>query len=271
MASPTFLFVYGTLRAPVGGPAADTHYHERIAATIVGRQPAKLHDALLHDFGAYPGVGPGNGVVVGELFEVTADGLAEADVIEGHPQYYERRLERVEVAAGQTVEAWVYWAPSNVLDDALVVSSGDWFERDRDRPLRVPLPLPDDPQLAAALDRFAGEARCWLSSVQADDRPRSVPTAHVVHGNRIYLAVDAGDALRTDLAGNPHVVFATPDPGEAVVIEAWAIEAPEMADAVASAMAAKYGDSQQAGELIVEATPLVVTTITGAEAESWEI
>lgn len=271
MAAPQFLFVYGTLRTPVGGPAADTHYHERISGAILSRRPAQLQGALLYDFGAYPGVGPGTGLVVGELFEVTAAGLAEADVIEGHPQYYERRLQLVGVVDGESTEAWVYWAPENVLDDALVISSGDWFERERDRPLRVPLPMPDDPPLAAVMNRFADERRCWLSSVRPDDRPRAVPTAHVVHGNRIYIAVDDDDSLRTDLARNPHVVLATPEPDHAVIIEAWAIESPEMADAVASAMAAKYGNSALDRPVIVEATPLVVTVASGSEVASWDI
>ena len=106
------LFVYGTLRSPVGGPDSDTHYHDRIAAHIVSAEPATLDGARLFDLGSYPGLGRGVGEVVGELFEVDASVLDITDEIEGHPEFYVRRIETVTPAEGNSRAAWAYWGPT---------------------------------------------------------------------------------------------------------------------------------------------------------------
>lgn len=125
------LFVYGTLRRPAGGPDADTHYHHRIADTIEVAQKATLFGAAIYDFGSYPGVGPAesSASVRGEVFEVTDEGLAIADEIEGHPTFYERREATVVLDNGMGGAAWVYWAPDVLLPKGTIIDSGDWFDR----------------------------------------------------------------------------------------------------------------------------------------------
>ncbi len=125
------LFVYGTLRRPAGGPDADTHYHHRIADTIEVAQKATLFGAAIYDFGSYPGVGPAesSASVRGEVFEVTDEGLAIADEIEGHPTFYERREATVVLDNGMGGAAWVYWAPDVLLPKGEIIDSGDWFDR----------------------------------------------------------------------------------------------------------------------------------------------
>lgn len=125
------LFVYGTLRTPIGGPPGDTHYHHRIADEIISSRLARLAHAALYDFGPYPGIGVAATEVVGEVFEISNDALTAADEIEGHPDFYERRLATVTYDDDTTGEAWVYWAPPGLLQDAALVESGDWFRRDR--------------------------------------------------------------------------------------------------------------------------------------------
>lgn len=130
------LFVYGTLRPPGGGPAGDTHYHHRIADSIVNSSPAVLPGARIYDCGRYPGIGPAvdddDAKVVGDLLEITEDALAVTDGIEGHPHFYVRSIEEVVVGADRH-DAWVYWAPSAVLANAVLIESNDWFARDRRR------------------------------------------------------------------------------------------------------------------------------------------
>jgi|GEM_PF-3218071 len=106
------LFVYGTLRRPADGPDADTHYHHRIADTIDMAEKATLFGAAIYDLGSYPGVGPAesSASVRGEVFELSNEGLAIADEIEGHPTFYERREATIVLDNGMGGSAWVYWA-----------------------------------------------------------------------------------------------------------------------------------------------------------------
>lgn len=127
------LFVYGTLRSPVGGPEDDTRNYLRIERQVLSVQPAMLRNADLLSFIHYPGVWPGSGVVVGELFELTDEGLTICDQIEGHPDWYERRMDSVELADGRRTPAWVYWMPEEMVGSGELIASGDWFDRDRSR------------------------------------------------------------------------------------------------------------------------------------------
>ena len=147
------LFVYGTLRRPVGGPEADTHYHDHLSGLIASATTGSLEGAELHDFGSYPGVLPGEGVVAGEVFEISEETLVVTDQIEGHPNFYTRRIERVCCGAGrEEVDAWVYWAPLELRTAGSRIRSGDWFDRLR----RADFPSIDQ-QLLEDRSRFEGE------------------------------------------------------------------------------------------------------------------
>ena len=124
------LFVYGTLRTPVGGPAADTRNYEFVADHVVSSTLAVLHDAELLSFIHYPGTRRGEGSVIGELLELTDEGLEITDEIESHPDFFERQLASVETNEA-ICEAWVYWAPDQLLEAGQRIASGDWFDRDR--------------------------------------------------------------------------------------------------------------------------------------------
>lgn len=124
------LFVYGTLRSPIGGPAEDTGNYERVAPHVFSSSPARLADFKMLNFIHYPGVRPGVGLVIGEVFEISDEGLEICDEIEAHPSFFERQLVTVDLADGERVEAWVYRAPDDIVD-AGPIPSGDWFDRDR--------------------------------------------------------------------------------------------------------------------------------------------
>ena len=162
------LFVYGTLRSPGTGPAGDTHYHGQIRDGITDARPGWLPKAELVDFGAYPGVGPGSGLVRGEVFTVSDETLAIADKIEGHPDFYERRMETVDLDDGASVEAWVYWAPASLLDDSdnPRIGSGDWFDRPRRSSFPAPLWLPDAPELSRGFERLTEATYSWFTTVR---------------------------------------------------------------------------------------------------------
>ena len=69
------VFVYGTLLKGL------ERSHVLSSSSYLG--PA-LVQAQLFDLGSYPGIGEGNNDVIGELYEVTPETLAELDSIEGY-------------------------------------------------------------------------------------------------------------------------------------------------------------------------------------------
>lgn len=266
------LFVYGTLRLPRGGPPVDTHFYERIAGAITESSPATLVGAILYDFGAYPGIGRGEGSVRGDLFEVSDEALATADLIEGHPGFYERTRETVEVD-GSTVEAWVYWAPPAMVVGRPAIASGDWFERDRLETTTSPLAVPDDDELRAAFERLADDTYSWFTSVRPDGRPHMVPMWHVVGGNRIYVATPPEAVKVGNVARNPSVVVALADPTEVIRVEGWAIESIGALAEVSPYFFTKYGwnpSSEPAGSYtVIEVTPRIVSTWTDGASNRW--
>jgi gamma-glutamylcyclotransferase (GGCT)/AIG2-like uncharacterized protein YtfP len=260
------LFVYGTLRTPAGGPEGDTKYHPQIVDHVGPGRRATLANALLYDFGAYPGIGPGEGTVVGELFDISDQGLAICDVIEGHPSFFTRRSGEVKLDDGTVVEAWLYWAPPTFLDGRQPEPSGDWFNRAR-RPTMAPVPIPDDPTLHAVFDRLRTEEFSWLSSTRPDGRPHSVPMWHVVHGNRIWFATPSDSVKVKNLVGNPSVTIALPDPMNVVIVEAWATRHPEMWSEIAPLFVERYGWDPSAepdgSHTLIEASPIRILAWAG--------
>lgn len=261
------LFVYGTLRTPVGGPAGDTHYHGSISDGITDAQPGSLTGAELVDFGAFPGVGPSTGSVRGEVFTISEETLVAADRIEGHPDFYERRLESIDLDDGSTAQAWVYWAPDSLLNDPNNprIESGDWFDRERRSSFPAPLELPDAPEVTRALQRLTDATYSWLTTVRPDGRPHNSPMWHVVVGNRVYFSTMSTAVKLVNIARTPDVVIAHPDPQDVVIIDGWAIEASHLRDALAPLFLEKYdwdfdSDDYRGEWVMVEVTPQVLRT-----------
>jgi gamma-glutamylcyclotransferase (GGCT)/AIG2-like uncharacterized protein YtfP len=123
------VFVYGTLRPPHAGTAADDSRFYHAIALYVGRSvAARLSHADLYDLGGFPGARPGEGVIHGDLLVVEDRGLDVMDRIEGHPRYFRR--ERVEVATEDgVVPAWIYWASEEMVAGRARIPGGDWFRR----------------------------------------------------------------------------------------------------------------------------------------------
>ena len=273
------LFVYGTLRTPEGGPSSDTHYHGQISAGIEESSAGTLANAQLVDFGAYPGAGPGSGVVRGEVFTVSDETLAITDKIEGHPDFYERRVASINLDDGETVEAWVYWAPDSLLDDQdnPRIESGDWFDRPRRSSFPAPLWLPDAPELARGFERLTDAQYSWFTTVRPDGRPHNVPMWHVVVGNRIYFATMSGSIKLENIASTPDVVVAHSDPQDVVIIDGWAIEADHLRESLAPLFLDKYdwdfdGDDFRGEWVMVEVTPQLCRTWQNEDThQTWRL
>lgn len=91
------VFVYGTLLA------GKTNHSYLVDAVFIG--PDRLLGADLYDLGSYPMIIPGQGIVCGEVYGITAHILGQLDELEDHPDLYQRKLTPLE--SGRM--AWVYW------------------------------------------------------------------------------------------------------------------------------------------------------------------
>lgn len=121
MAQHASVFVYGTLLPEL----------ER--ASVLGastpRGPALL-EADLFDLGPYPGIRPGSGTVVGEVFEVDTQTLRSLDSIEGYREespdqsLFVRSEAPVRfLADGAESDAWTYFTQE---DGGSAVQAGDY-------------------------------------------------------------------------------------------------------------------------------------------------
>lgn len=112
------VFVYGTLR---GG---DVRAHHLDGAEYLGTHT--LEGYQLFDLGPYPAVVPGEGRVVGELYELaTETHLAVLDQIEGchlaPPLYWRVQVE----VAGKS--AWLFVFARRLPGESRRIESGDWL------------------------------------------------------------------------------------------------------------------------------------------------
>jgi gamma-glutamylcyclotransferase (GGCT)/AIG2-like uncharacterized protein YtfP len=121
-AEPLLLFVYGTLRPGLPGPAG--HLVDGLeragAATVRG---------LLFDLGEYPGMVAGAGLVHGELLRVGDPGrLAALDDYEGcgGPRpLFRRQLTTARRETGEEVAAWAYFYSRSVTG-TVQIPAGDY-------------------------------------------------------------------------------------------------------------------------------------------------
>lgn len=110
------LFVYGTLkRGGVGAARLDGAIFEGPATTATG--------FALYDLIEYPAlVASLDGVVEGEVYQVTLEQLAELDSYEGYPDLFHREL--VSLADGSQAQA--YLMPAHAVAGHSRIASGVW-------------------------------------------------------------------------------------------------------------------------------------------------
>jgi gamma-glutamylcyclotransferase (GGCT)/AIG2-like uncharacterized protein YtfP len=111
------LFVYGTLRQGMGN-------HPLLGGCSYlgkGRIQAKLYLS-----GWLPMIYPGDGVTIGEVYEIPdQEKWHRLDSLEGHPDWYERRLVPVTFEDGDEATVWAYFMCDGY-PTATYVESGDY-------------------------------------------------------------------------------------------------------------------------------------------------
>ena len=110
------LFVYGTLKRQ--------HSRNSIlsaASFIQEIQTLPLYTMI--NLGAFPGIlDTGGSVIYGEVYEVDNSVLEMCDLIEGHPNFYKRKLVKLEI----DVRAEAYFLPKSRYNTYPVIESGLW-------------------------------------------------------------------------------------------------------------------------------------------------
>lgn len=122
----TKVFVYGTLRSDDG--TGNCRLMQRGGG--VRLETGCTIEGTLHDWGHFPAVRLARGTgrtVVGEVWEVTPDGLAALDRYEG--RLYCRRRVTVRTADGRDISGCEVYEGVSV-DSLPVIASGDWLNRE---------------------------------------------------------------------------------------------------------------------------------------------
>jgi gamma-glutamylcyclotransferase (GGCT)/AIG2-like uncharacterized protein YtfP len=113
----SYLFVYGTLKR--GG---SRHWILK-DFSFLGHALAK--GFVLYNLGPYPAMVYGDGVVYGEVYEVSEEILRELDWVEGTPFLFRRELIEVVLENHTPLRAHTYLYNRKV-EGASLVPSGEW-------------------------------------------------------------------------------------------------------------------------------------------------
>lgn len=119
------LFVYGSLRRQSGHAMSRwlmKHAEWQGEGAITGR---------LFRVDWYPGLVAGQGLVKGDVYRLPTPAMLERldafEDIRGRPDdEYERRLSAVQMIAGGSLQAWVYWYRQST-ERLELVQGGDWL------------------------------------------------------------------------------------------------------------------------------------------------
>ena len=94
------VFVYGTL---MSGEANSGYLQD---STFIG--PATIEGYDMYDVGWYPAIIPGDGLVIGELYQVSPNDIPAINGLEAEGYLYEKKCETVPDAEGNKTFAFVY-------------------------------------------------------------------------------------------------------------------------------------------------------------------
>lgn len=111
------IFVYGTLRRGLGN-----HFLLRDSRYVAEAVSSPRYSMV--DLQAFPGILPfGMTSIVGEVYEVRPEVLADLDRLEGCPCFYNRQ--EIDLPGYEGVEAYFLAQPGSYVENTLI-KSGDW-------------------------------------------------------------------------------------------------------------------------------------------------
>lgn len=108
------IFVYGTLKRG---------YHNHYLLDGKKGKDAYAYGMEMYEGPGFPFVKEGDGIIMGELYEVDSNTLDKLDRLEGHPYFYRRKLKEV-ICEGKKQKAYIYIYDKVKLENK--ISSGVW-------------------------------------------------------------------------------------------------------------------------------------------------
>jgi gamma-glutamylcyclotransferase (GGCT)/AIG2-like uncharacterized protein YtfP len=112
------VFVYGTLRQGCW------NHHLLMGSYLVGKGRTSRRFGLYVDKIPFVYKEEAISHITGELYEVDDETLGRIDRLEGHPQWYRREQEDIQLTDGITEHAWVYFFPEK---SGKLIPSGDYM------------------------------------------------------------------------------------------------------------------------------------------------
>jgi gamma-glutamylcyclotransferase (GGCT)/AIG2-like uncharacterized protein YtfP len=111
------IFVYGTLLQ------GESNHGLLAEAEFLGID--RLTNAQLFDLGDYPMIVAGEGLVLGEAYRISPAILQKLDILEEHPDYYQRGL----VTLQSSRIAFTYWGRPDLVVGCPMIASGGWRDQ----------------------------------------------------------------------------------------------------------------------------------------------
>jgi general stress protein 26 len=116
----------------------------------------------------------------------------------------------------------------------------------------------DDPVLAHLIEKFTNAEACWFSSTRPDGRAHLAPIWHVWHAGRIYIVTQSTSVRARNIAKQPAVSLALPDPMNVLIVEGTARVSSEQKEALQPLFKSKYDwelTNDDPYNQIIEVTP----------------
>jgi hypothetical protein len=132
----------------------------------------------------------------------------------------------------------------------------------------------DDPKLQAIIAHIAAAEYCWVASVRPDGRVHLAPIWHVWHEGQVFVVTQSKSVRARNIAHNPSVSVALPDPLNAVIMEGEARFSPGAQAELQPLFLAKYNwdiVTDHEYDAIIAVTPYKIMAWGGHGDQRWKL
>jgi general stress protein 26 len=121
-----------------------------------------------------------------------------------------------------------------------------------------------DDLLQGLLQKLSEAEALWFGSVRPDGRPHLAPIWHIWHDDAAWMVTKASAVRTRNLASNPQVSLALPDPMNPLILEGNASEAPHALATLQPLFQRKYD-----WDIATDADYTVILRVEPAKLMAW--